>query len=102
LKSDTQRFFLYFIVSIPVTVIGLDEINNDRTNTTHNDTSSMQVHQRLTTISTFAPGGKIFIGALFCLKGQNVTKRCFDKTEVMDLVLGKFFISVLRNQLYNL
>ncbi len=42
-------------------MIGLDEINNDRTNTTHNDTSSMQVHQRLTTISTFAPGGNILI-----------------------------------------
>jgi hypothetical protein len=40
----------------------------------------------LTKLMTFS------IGALFCLKGQNVTKRCFDKTEVMDLVLGKFFI----------
>ncbi len=50
----------------------------------------------LTKLMTFSTG------ALSCLNGQNVTKRCFDKTEVMDLVLGKIFIEVLRNQLYNL
>lgn len=29
------------------------------------------------------------VGALFCLKGQNVNKRRFDQTEVMNLVLGR-------------
>jgi alpha-D-ribose 1-methylphosphonate 5-triphosphate synthase subunit PhnI len=46
-------------------VIGLDGMDNDRTNTTHSDTSSMQVHQRLTTIYTFAPGGNILIVNFF-------------------------------------
>jgi hypothetical protein len=51
-------------------VIGLDGMDNERTNTTHNDTSSMQVgvfNQRLTTISTFAPGGNILIVNFFCV-----------------------------------
>ena len=29
------------------------------------------------------------VGALFCLKGQNVNKRRFDQTEVMNLVLSR-------------
>ncbi len=49
---------------------------------------SRVVRNLLTKLITFSTG------ALFCLKvkGQNVTKRCFDKTEVMDLVVSKFFI----------
>ena len=35
---------------------------------------------------------KFSTAALFCLKGQNLTKRRFDKTEIMDLVLGRFFL----------
>ncbi len=49
-------------------MIGLEGMDNDRTNTTHNDTSSMQVgvyNQRLTTISTFATGGNILIVNFF-------------------------------------
>ncbi len=39
-------------------------MDNERTNTAQNDTSSIQVgvcNQRLTTISTFSPGGNILI-----------------------------------------
>ena len=42
----------------------------------------------LTKLMTFSTA------ALFCLKGQNLTKRRFDKTEIMDLVLGRFFFLV--------
>ena len=50
----------------------------------------------LTKLMTFSTA------ALFCLKGQNLTKRRFDKTEIMDLVLGRFFFLVSGNKWYNL